>query len=216
MKWTETAWQRALPVYEAILKLPFLTEMAEGTLSRERFLFYIAQDNLYIKEYSRVLSHIASRLGDFDRMASFIKFAGDGVAVERMLHAGYLQGAEAAEMSEACLFYTSFLKAQALEDVAVETAAILPCFWIYLEVGKHVLSVAKMDDNPYADWIRAYSDPAFEESNARCMEICDWLAANASEETRRKMTEAYLQASRQEWLFWHSAYNLGKLDVINI
>ena len=90
--------------------------------------------------------------------------------------------------------------------VAVEAAAILPCFWVYLEVGKHILSIARLDGNPYADWIRAYSDPAFEASNARAIEICDQLAEAATPEVRARMTDIFLQCTRLEWLFWHSAY----------
>ena len=59
--WSHTAWQTALPVYEAILQLPFVRELADGTLSRERFNRYIGQDSLYINQYCKILAHIASR-----------------------------------------------------------------------------------------------------------------------------------------------------------
>ena len=77
-KWSISAWKAAEPVYEAILKLPFITELKEGTLSVERFNFYIGQDSLYINVYSRVLAHIASRLADMTQVEDFLKFAGDG------------------------------------------------------------------------------------------------------------------------------------------
>lgn len=204
-KWSQEAWEVARPAYEAILKLPFLNEMADGSLSQERFIRYIKQDNLYIDDYSRVLAHIASRLDDIDLVDSFLSFAGDGVAMEKGLHSMYVSDA-APEKSPVCLFYTSLLKAQADRPVAVEAAAILPCFWVYLEVGKHILSIARLDGNPYADWIRAYSDPAFEASNARAIEICDQLAEAATPEVRARMTDIFLQCTRLEWLFWHSAY----------
>ena len=46
-KWSSSAWKAAEPVYEAILKLPFITELKEGTLAAERFNFYIGHDSLY-------------------------------------------------------------------------------------------------------------------------------------------------------------------------
>lgn len=208
MPWSEDAWKASESIYNAILDLPFIKELADGTLSREHFLHYIGQDNLYIEDYSRVLAHIASRLGNIDDVAAFLEFAGDGVAMEKSLHAMYVHEG-ALEKTPACLFYTSLLKAQANEDVAVEAAAILPCFWIYQKVGEHILSIAKMDGNPYADWIKAYSDPAFDASTRRCIEICNRLADSASSETRSRMTEIYRQCSRLEWLFWDSAYRLG-------
>lgn len=205
--WSTETWKASEHIYNAILSLPFISELADGTLSQERFLNYIKQDNLYIDDYSRVLAHIASRLDNIDDVATFLEFAGDGVAMEKGLHSMYVHEG-AIEKSPACLFYTSLLKAQALEHVAVEAAAILPCFWIYQKVGEHILSIARMEGNPYADWIRAYSDPAFDASTRRCIDVCDRLAQAADPETRRRMTAIYLQCARQEWLFWDSAYRL--------
>ena len=204
--WSHTAWQTALPVYEAILQLPFVRELADGTLSRERFNRYIGQDSLYINQYCKILAHIASRLADFADTEAFLSFAADGVAVEKALHSLYI-GQRPTEMSPACLFYTSLLHAQATENVAIEAAAILPCFWIYLEVGLHIVKTqADPASNPYSDWIATYSDPAFAQSTRRAIEICDRLAANTDPGTRQRMTEIFLQCARQEWLFWHTAY----------
>ncbi len=210
--WSREAWDASLPVLEAIKQLPFIREMADGTLDPATFRRYIEQDNLYITEYSRVLAHIASRLTDIDDMDAFLKFAGDGVMTEKALHSMYVtEGTR--EMSPACLFYTSLLKAQAYEDVAIEAAAVLPCFWIYLAVGKYVLSIAKMEGNPYADWIAAYSNEEFDAATERAIAICDKLAARSSEGVRRRMTEIYLRCSRLEWLFWQTAYEPRPWEV---
>jgi len=206
--WSHEAWNASQHIYEAILELPFLKELADGTLPADRFLHYIGQDNLYIDDYSRVLAHIASRLPDMEDVAAFLEFAGDGVAMEKGLHAMYVHEGPL-EKSPVCLFYTSLLKAQAYENVAVEAAAILSCFWIYQKVGEHVLASARMEGNPYADWIKAYSDPAFDASTKRAIDICDRLAASADAVTRRKMTDIYVRCARLEWMFWDSAYRKG-------
>lgn len=204
-KWSEQAWQNALPAYNAILKLPFLKELADGSLSQERFTNYITQDNLYLNDYSRVLAHIASRLNDISLVDTFLGFASNGVAMEKELHAKYIRDTNP-QKSPACMFYTSVLKAQADKHIAVEAAAILPCFWVYYEVGKHFLPLARLEGNPFADWVRAYSDPVFEQSTLKAIEICDRLADEATPEIQRQMTDIYLQCTRLEWLFWHSAY----------
>ncbi|MDE5727991.1 MAG: TenA family protein [Duncaniella sp.] len=210
--WSQEAWDASLSIYRSILRLPFITELAAGTLDPDTFRRYIEQDNLYITQYSRVLAHIAARLDDIDDMDTFLKFAGDGVEMEKALHSMYVADGTT-EMSPACLFYTSFLKSQSMEDVAVETAAVLPCFWIYLAVGKHILSIADLDGNPFADWIKAYSDPAFDASTAKAIAICDKLAAKASDDVRARMTDAYLKAARMEWLFWETAYTPRNWEV---
>ena len=205
-KWSEEAWDAASEAYSQILSLPFLKELADGTLPMDTFRFYIGQDNLYIDVYSRVLAHIASRLSDMADVETFLGFAADGVAVEKELHASYSPDTSCG-MSMACKFYTSHLRAQSMEDVAVEAAAILPCFWVYLEIGKHILATAKLDGNPYRAWIETYSDPAFDRSNGKAIEICDRLASLATPAVRRRMTEVFVDGTRLEWLFWHTAYH---------
>lgn len=210
--WSDEAWQAAAPVYEAILKLPFLEELAAGTLPREKFEFYIGQDSLYLNDYTRVLAHIASRMTDPELTETFIAFAANGIAVERELHASYISSAPA-EKSPTCLFYTSLLKAACSDEAAVECAAVLPCFWIYLEVGKAIIRKATLDGNPYAQWISTYADETFEESTEKAIEICNRMAEQASEETRRRMTETFLNASRLEYRFWASAYEMEKWEI---
>ena len=45
---TDALWAEIQPTYEAILDLPFNRELAAGTLSRERFIFYMVQDAHYL------------------------------------------------------------------------------------------------------------------------------------------------------------------------
>lgn len=214
-KWSEEAWEAALPVYESILRLPFVTELAAGTLPMDKFLFYLRQDSVYIANYCRVLASIASRLKSMPQIESFLGFAADGVFVEKAMHQSYLEPAgltTPVEPSPSCLLYMSLLGAQANEPVEVQAAAILPCFWVYLKVGKHIAATASQN-NPFAGWIATYSDPAFDVSNRRAIEICDELAEAASPEIRRRMTEIYVMATKMEWLFWHSAYELEKWKI---
>lgn len=206
-KWSDLAWQTAQPVYNAILELPFLKELSAGTLPAEKFNFYIGQDSLYLNEYSRVLAHIAARSNDAEMTETFLKFAADGIAVERSLHAGFMKE-RPKEMSPTCLFYTSLLKASSMDELAVECAAVLPCFQVYMEVGKAIYRNARLAGNPYEIWIRTYADESFEISVKRAMAVCDRLAAISPAEVRMRMTQAFLDATRLELRFWDSAYRL--------
>ena len=215
-KWSEEAWESSEDIYLAILSHPFIKELTDGSLPRECFDYYLRQDSLYLRQYFRVLAHIAARLKNMDYADSFIHFAADGVAVEKALHQSYLKGIHISEddMAPGCRLYTSILLSQALSPVEVETAATLPCFWIYQKVGEHIIATSKdIDDNPYKEWIETYSDPAFAESTRRAIEICDGLAEAASPEIRREMTRIFRQCARMEWIFWDSAWNLEKWKI---
>lgn len=114
MKWSEEAWVSAKPVYDRILELPFIKELINGKLTKERFIFYIRQDALYLAEYGKILIGIASKLDKTEHTTAFINFASDSINVENALHESFLQEIkdEKSEASPTCLLYTSFLNKQ--------------------------------------------------------------------------------------------------------
>lgn len=58
MKWSEYTWKQIEEYYQSILNMPFVKELAEGSLPKEKFQFYMAQDSLYLEHFGRALSLI--------------------------------------------------------------------------------------------------------------------------------------------------------------
>ena len=56
MKWSEKAWQEILPIYNDIIQMPFITELANGTLDLEKFKYYMQQDAHYLEYFARTLA----------------------------------------------------------------------------------------------------------------------------------------------------------------
>src|SRR5436853_5597819 len=166
MRFTDEAWRRTTALREAIHRLPFNTELAAGSLSPERFRFYILQDAIYLGQYSRVLALAAARAPNAANLQAFAQSALGAVAVEQRLHEHYLhafgvepEAVAAAEPMPDCLAYTSFLLATAYQQPwEVLVAALLPCFWIYWDVAGAIVGNAP-PDNPYRAWIDTYADP---------------------------------------------------------
>src|SRR5260370_32399297 len=90
MRFTEEARERTAALRAAIHRLPFNTELAQGTLAPERFRFYILQDALYLAQYSRVLSLAAAEAPDRASSQIFDHSALGAIAVEERLHEHYL------------------------------------------------------------------------------------------------------------------------------
>lgn len=209
----DEAQERTRRLREKIAELPFLKELAAGTLSRERFQGYIIEDALYLGEFSRALALAAAKAPDRGTLEAFASSALGAVAVERQLHERFLEefgvGAkvlEGAEASPDCLAYTSFLLATAYgEPFAVVVAALLPCFSIYWEVGSRIKREAE-PQNPYRAWIETYADPRFGGSVERVIAIADREVV-AVPAWRERMLSAFTQAARYEWLFWDGAYS---------
>ena len=81
LSWTGEAWKAVLPVYEKILRLPFITELAAGTLDKDIFMYYIRQDSLYLKDYARVMDIMAARISEPELSAMFGRFAKENIEV---------------------------------------------------------------------------------------------------------------------------------------
>jgi thiaminase (transcriptional activator TenA) len=213
MPFSQEAWQRTVWLRQAIHDLPFNTELAAGTLSRARFQAYIVQDALYLGQYSRALALAASRAPTPAALQAFAQSAVGAVAVEQALHERYLTefGVDPATVAEAepspdCLGYTSFLMAAAYhEPWEVLVAALLPCFWIYWDVGTSIAETAA-PDNPYRAWIDTYADEHFGAAVRGVIAITDRAAATSTRAVRGRMLTAFIRCTQYEWLFWDSAY----------
>lgn len=217
MSWSQTAWKAGSSLYDKIIAHPFNKELADGTLPPEKFKFYIAQDSLYLAEFGRALALTGARSHTSDQMLEFIRFAEGAVVVERALHAGFFQSlgiSEGAQASPSCRLYTQYLLTKAaLDQVEIAMAALLPCFWIYKEVGDHIYRTQEKENNPYQEWINTYAGEEFAGRVARAIELCDEVAEKCTPAQQQAMTDAYLMASKLEWMFWNSAYLLEKWPV---
>ncbi|MFC4116613.1 TenA family protein [Nonomuraea zeae] len=205
-------WLRTAELMSAIHTHPFNVALGDGTLEPDRFAFYIVQDGRYLESFSKALATASARATDPADAAFYAQSAHAALAAERLLHAGYIEelGADAAAVatSPTCLAYASFLQATALTaPYPVIAAAVLPCFWIYQDVGTALLSrTADAPGHPYGKWITTYSDPGFAASVEQAKGIADRLAAAADPDTRAAMAEAYCRAAAYEWMFWDSAW----------
>jgi len=212
-QFSDSAWQRTALLRAAIDALPFNTELAAGTLSRERFQGYIVQDALYLAQYSRVLALAGVKGPDGATLQAFGRCAVEAVAVEQALHERYLQefGIDPARLADAepspdSHGYTSFLLATAYHDPwEVSVAALLPCFWIYWDVGSRIAKRAA-PDNPYRAWIDTYADEGFGEAVRMVIGITDRAASATTESVRVRMMTAFVRSTQYEWLFWDGAY----------
>ena len=85
-------------------------------------------------------------------------------------------------------------------------AALLPCFWIYLAVGKHIHQHANTP-NPFQAWIDTYAGAEFAQAVQRVIAVVDEVATEASPRTLAAMHRAFTHAAQLEWMFWESAYH---------
>jgi thiaminase (transcriptional activator TenA) len=212
---TGELWRSIEGVYAEILAHPFLTGLTDGTLAEERFRFYVLQDALYLREYARALSLAGVRSPDESALVMFNEHSAGAITGERSLHEGFLQDlgitqeeAQATERSPTTLAYTSFLlKTATLDDYPEVLGAVLPCYWIYWEVGKALLE--RGSPNPmYQKWIDTYGSEEFGALVEAVLDLTDKVCEDLNPTQKTRVTRAFVTTSRYEWMFWDAAWRL--------
>jgi thiaminase (transcriptional activator TenA) len=214
-------WAEAAPVLAAIRAHPFVRTLADGTLEPARFQHYMLQDALYLQGFGRALAFGAVQAPSADLILEFAKAAEVAIVVERALHAGFLvqfgvdpAEAERATPSPTCQAYVdSLVAASATGGFSELAAAVLPCFWIYWDVGSEIQRTATAAANPYQPWIDTYAGEDFEAATRRMIAVLDAEADAAGPRLREAMRARFLRSCRYEWMFWDAAWRLEAWPV---
>ena len=208
--------QEAAPIWDRILQHPFVTGIGDGSLSLDRFTYYLRQDYLFLIDYGRALAVATAKAPDLEGMTRFAGLMHATLTEEMDLHRQYCAGfdvtaedLEATEIAPATSAYGRYLVSIAYEGSIREiTAALLPCQWGYCEIGLHLAAHGdSSESNPYAEWIRAYASDEFRA-------LSDWLRAYLDEQAeamdrreRHRLSEIFLTSSRYEYSFWEMGYH---------
>src|SRR5687768_10091670 len=209
MAFTDTLWRSIEGIYAAILRHPFLAGLTDGSLPREAFRFYAVQDALYLREFARALSVAAARAPEDDWIIMFNEHAATALRVERALHEGFFRefgltpdAVAATPLAPTNQAYTSYLLAVAYGAPFHENvAALLPCYWIYWEVGK-ALEQAGSPEPLYARWIATYAAEEFGAVVRAVLAVVDAVAARLGPTEREAMRRHAVTTARYEWMFW--------------
>src|SRR5438876_5283408 len=199
MAFTDDLWRAIDTIYAAILRHPFLTGLRDGSLPRKSFRFYAVQDALYLREFARGLSIAAARAPRDEWIIMFNEHAAEALRVERALHESFFQefglspdDVAATPLAPTNVAYTSYLLAMAYGRPFHEAvAALLPCYWIYWEVGK-ALERAGSRDPLYARWIGTYASEEFGAVVRAVLACTDTLAAALGPDERQAMHRPFV------------------------
>ncbi|HEX6522831.1 MAG TPA: thiaminase II [Streptosporangiaceae bacterium] len=212
-RFSQELWQGIVEIYDAILRHPFLTGLTDGSLPGDAFAFYVVQDALYLKGYAAALATVASRAPDAAAREMFARHAAEAISVERELHGSLLAdlgidpaAAATAEPAPVNLAYMSYLLATTgFGSYAEGVGAVLPCYWIYWEVGKELLRRGSPEPR-YQKWIATYGGEDFGATVREVLDVTDELGGDLGLAERERVRRAFRVTSRYEWMFWDMGY----------
>lgn len=200
-------WEKIVDVRSDIDALPFICQLAEGTLAQDDFMTYIAQDAIYLGEYSRVLAIAAALAPTPEERAFWASGTQGAIQGELELHQERWGERPLPPASKTTRGYIDHLLASSRRGYAELIAAVLPCYWLYTDLGHRLrdgsFGPEPLDPaHPYASWLATYDDPVFAAANARAIEFVTRTAAAADADTRARMWDAFRIASVWEREFF--------------
>lgn len=201
MKLSAALWSDNGDLAAEALGHPFVRGLGEGSLAREVFAGYVAQDGFFLESFARAYALALARSSDTATLLALADLI-TGVRDELGLHASYAAswGIDMAgvEPGPATLAYTEFLLAtSATGGLGMVFAAMTPCMRLYAFLGTALDASAA---GPYAQWVQTYADPAFEALVSRLERLLDEQGDHGP-----PVRAAYRRAMRLELAFFDAA-----------
>lgn len=210
-EFTNDIWLSISDLLHKITTSEFVVNLANGMLNHSCFAHYLSQDIIYIREDNKALELLSKRAENELHKAFFHKLAEEGLAVEKALHDEFLEYFKVHEtftQSPAFKVYCEFILRHAqFSPFPVAAAALLPCFWLYAQVGA-AISSKSVANNIYQKFIDTYSGVEFEGYVERYIAIVEDISKNAAPDIQEMMKNAFIEASQYELLIFEEAMQM--------
>ncbi len=215
MSFTQQLREKANPIWEKSFNHPFVQGIVKGELEIEKFRYYVIQDSYYLSQFARVQAAAAMKALTNDTTNRLVIHAENTGLAEQGLHQTFMKELNITEEEQERLApaptayaYTSHLyRAALLGNTAEIIAALLPCYWLYYEIGQRFKD--EKPENPiYQQWITTYGSEWFGELVLEQIKRLDELAEHASDEELARMTENFIISSEYELAFWQMGYTM--------
>jgi len=215
MKFSEMICKEVDPILKAQYNHPFVKGLADGTLDIDLFRFYMIQDTLYIVEYARTIALAATLITDVEEVINMLETAKETFKIETMLKTEYfdklnitMKEAMQADLTPTTKAYVDHLMRYTRHgNLAEAMAAILPCGWIYVEIGRVFTEGKKIEDNhPYKSWLKTYAVPELRDMVNWWFDILDRAVEGMPAHMTDHVKDIFMKSCRFEWMFWEMAW----------
>jgi len=207
---------KSIKVWEEGYNHPFVQELGQGILDKEKFKFYLLQDYLYLIQYSKVFATAAVKSDTEELMTRFTKMQYFILANEMELHRSYMAEfgitkEEAAGVKSSLYnrtYTANMLAIGHTSGLAELLATVFPCAWTYSDWARSLKKqyADKLGSNPYKSWIEMYASDDFAESFEWFYDTLDNLTANMTDAQRNNIADIFISSVEFEYLFWDMAY----------
>ena len=200
---------------------PFNQQLFNGTLQPELFGRYLRDDYFYLNQFSSTIKQLAKHTikinTDLARQLDYL--ANDIINNELNMQLQYkehLQNITDYVPGPSIVAYTNYLSQTAgNSELSIALSSILPCFWIYHQLGIMHQNSVHLSSNPYKKWIATYSSPDFITATQHLASTVSLLGAQAPTQIQSQMNDAFKGSVRFELDFFDSVYDQERTLNLN-
>lgn len=215
---TDRLFTNVQPIWEQNHQHPFVQEIGKGTLPKEKFIYYMKQDYVYLIDYAKLFSAAVSKSRELELMEKFSQILHETLHFEMDLHRQFAAefGITREELEETKptpvnIAYTRYMLNVAHNGSLAEVVScLLPCAWDYWEIGKLLRQQygETLKANPYKKWVETYDSETFGNGAKWLIQVMDELADGLPERELARLEEHFQITSKYEYLFWDMNYRM--------
>lgn len=211
----EQLHEDAKPIWQKSFNHPFIQELVAGTLPKEIYRFYLKQDRYYLEQFGKFHLEIAKHVDD-PKAIKVLKEGALGLEDgeidirESMFNQLHITDDEIQNtpIAPTAYNYVTHMHYELMSgSVGRAIAALLPCYWLYNEIGKNLVdrhSPVKI----YQQFLDSYASDEFTDGTTNMINLLEQYSQKASQTELDLMERAFLKSSTYELEFWQMAYTL--------
>lgn len=205
--------QESQVYWEGSLRHPFVKGIVDGSLHLEKFKFYMLQDAYYLKHYAKILALAAVKAED-QQMSYFLEQTNYIHQAELQVHELVFDHLKVSK-TELDNFipaptthnYINHLYEAIYNGTLAEAfAAMLPCPWLYQEIGEKYKN-AQPAQPLYQNWLAFYGSIDYQETVETQIRMMNEYT-EAEPDKIEIFKEYFKKSCYYEWKFWEMSWTL--------
>lgn len=209
---TDQIHEAAAPLWQQSFDHPFIHELQDGSLPSDVFRFYLIQDRYYLSEFGKLHEQVAEQVSDADGKAFLLAGAQGLKDGEIAVREGFFDQLGITDdeikrtpIAPTAYNYVNHMYAELYRGTPQQAiAGLLPCYWLYNEIGKQLVAQGSPDDL-YQRWIETYDSDDYTDSVNQMIALTNQVADESNDVIKEKMQTSFVRSSSYELAFWQMA-----------
>lgn len=205
----------SIPIWNDCMNTPFVKELWNGTLSKDRFKKYIIEDSLYLREYARGFAYAMTKAKTMDEMKFYYSVLSFVNESETSIRVKYLKQFNLKESKVETYkpqpynqkYINHMIEDADKKDIKEVIMSLLPCVLSYSYIFSNLNKKTPFNDE-YKDLLQEYILDSYEEECIMWCNFADKLLSNTSKDEEEKLTLIFRKSSEYELGFWNGCYEV--------